>query len=92
MIKELADVPYIGFFEFHPAGKTKGHAVCIAYGEFQVFPWAVGYLGNSHFFRTLPEAVAFCAGRRFIESHMSDSWRERIEQAFRTTFGEDPEV
>lgn len=79
-VKSLADLEYEMLYGFFPRGKTKGHTVAIAYGKRQVLPWAVGYCGSSQYFRTLPEAVAYCVGRGFILWNESDKLTASISR------------
>ena len=77
-IKELGNTLYTEIYQFRPRGKYKGDKVSITYGRGQLFPWAISYRGNGHYFRTLPEAVAFAAGRRLIPEHMTEDMIDRV--------------
>ena len=72
-IKDLASIPYIGVHEFRPHGKLAGKTCCVGYAKDEILPWALGYCGSSHYFRTIQELSAYAAGRGFIRFSMIDA-------------------
>lgn len=88
-VKELADIPYSTIYEFYPHGKNKGKTVCIAYGKVQVFPWAVGYCGGTHYFGSAQAAAAYCEGRGFIPGHTTEAMTAKLMEEYQRIYGKD---
>ena len=59
----------------------KGTRVLIGFDPDEVQPWRVGCRGAGHYFNTVREALAYCAGRRFVQYHMIDELAEEMEKS-----------
>lgn len=52
-------------------------------------PWSVQSRGNGHYFQTLREALAFVAGRGWIDTHMIKAYQLQIMDALARKWDED---
>lgn len=66
--KQVTDEKYTVLFEFVHRTRHGSIGYCVS----ETLPWAVGYNGASHYFRTLSGSVAYCVGRDFIPYHKID--------------------
>ena len=65
-------------------GGSRGHKFEIRFSPDKRYtnaPWSVQSRGQGHYFTTLREALAFCAGRGWIETHMIDPYQAEIMAA-----------
>lgn len=58
-----------------------GSRVQIGFDADEVQPWRVGYRGAGHYFNTVREALAYCAGRGLVRYHLIDELAEEITKA-----------
>ena len=60
------------------------------FNETVLLPWGVEYHGASHWFVTLREALAYCAGRGFFGVQDIDRVQRDVMQAFDKRIDEPP--
>ena len=54
-------------------------AVNFQYAEDQLFPWAVSFRGNGHYFSDVKFLVGYVCGRNWIRPNQCDSLAEALQ-------------